>query len=735
MDSRTINLDGFAREDPEVGLVALRSPADPRPSLRIEDGRVAEMDGVSRDDFDSIDWFIADFGIDLEAAPEAMAIPSLELARMAVDPSFGRSELLRLTAGITPAKMAEVVADLRPFELQIALAKMRVRRTPSNQAHVTNQLDDPLLLAADAATAVAFGFREIETTVPVLGDAASNAVAILIGSQVGVPGALTQCAVEESVELELAMQGLTMYAETVSIYGTDSVFEDGDDTPWSKTFLAAAYASRGLKMRVTSGAASEVLMGGAGGRSMLYLESRCVSLARAMGVQGVQNGGIDGASVAASVPGGMRELVAENLMVMMRGLESCSGNDTKISESDIRRTAHTMPVFFAGSDFIFSGFGSIPGYDNAFAQSNFNAEDIDDYLVLQRDWGVDGGIRPRTEADLAEIRYRAVAATRAVYSYLGLADYPESRVAEVVSANGSRDLEPVEPLVVLHAAEEIRRRGINSHQIAESLRATGFEDIAENLERTIEACVGGDHLQPAAIFDEDLNVLSGLTDPNDYAGPGTGYYPDAERLAEQGEIRQLARFDGLVRPQPGRELGFELVDVREAEVGEDPREVVIGVSPATGITISRALSGVSVAEVLRQVQAGLEEEGCTSRIVRITDSIDVGKIGLAAARLSGSGIGVGLQAKGTALIHRRDLPPLANLELFAVAPLVTLEMYRRLGSNAGRHAKGSTPSPIAWGGTDEAIAARYHAQVVALVSLEREASREGPPMDLELVRS
>jgi propanediol dehydratase large subunit len=41
-----------------------------------------------------------------------------------------------------------------------------------------------------------------------------------------------------------------------------------------------------------------------------HLESRCVALARAVGAQGVQNGGIDGASVAASVPGGMRELRA-----------------------------------------------------------------------------------------------------------------------------------------------------------------------------------------------------------------------------------------------------------------------------------------------------------------------------------------------------------------------------------------------------------------------------------------
>ena len=57
-------------------------------------------------------------------------------------------------------------------------------------------------------------------------------------------------------------------------------------------------------------------------------------------------------------------------------------------------------------------------------------------------------------------------------------------------------------------------------------------------------------------------------------------------------------------------------------------------------------------------------------------------IGLTAARLSGSGIGIGLQAKGTALIHRRDLAPLANLELFCVAPLLTAQMYRELGKNA-----------------------------------------------------
>ena len=58
--------------------------------------------------------------------------------------------------------------------------------------------------------------------------------------------------------------------------------------------------------------------------------------------------------------------------------------------------------------------------------------------------------------------------------------------------------------------------------------------------------------------------------------------------------------------------------------------------------------------------AGIEEEGVAGRVVRVCRSIDLGAIGWTAAQLSGSGIAVGLQAKGTALIHRADLPPLGE---------------------------------------------------------------------------
>ena len=245
--TRPISRDNLVPEDPALGLVAFSSPFDPEPSLRIEEGRVVELDGKPEAEFDLLDEFIARHGIDLSVADEAMGLDTVEFARRLVDPAVPRTEITRLVAGMTPAKVAQTLALLTPVEILQAMQKLRVRRTPSIQAHVTNRVDHPLLIAADAASAVAHGFRELETTVPVLRDSPANALALLVGGQVAAAGALTQCAVEEATELELGMRGLTTYAETVSVYGTEQVFVDGDDTPWSKAFLASCYASRGLK--------------------------------------------------------------------------------------------------------------------------------------------------------------------------------------------------------------------------------------------------------------------------------------------------------------------------------------------------------------------------------------------------------------------------------------------------------------------------------------------------------
>jgi propanediol dehydratase large subunit len=731
MDRQNVNLDGFAEPAPHLGLVAFNGLADPTPSLIIDDGVVVQMDGKARADFDAIDEFIATRGLNLDVATEAMSIDSLEFARDLVNPGVERRQLVHQASGMTPAKLAEVLGMLNAAELVMAMSKLRARSTPSNQAHVTNRSDDPLLLAADAATAAAFGFREIETTVPVLADAPSNAVAVSIGAAVASPGVLVQCSVEEALELSLGMRGLVSYAETVSLYGTEQIFVDGDDTPWSKAFLTSAYASRGIKMRVTSGGGSEALMGGAQACSMFYLEARCVALARAMGAQGVQNGGIDSASVAGSVPGGVRSLMAENVMVMLRNLESCSGNDALMSESDVRRTSRTHPIFIAGSDFICSGFGSIQRYDNMFGPSQWNSEDIDDYLAMQRDWGVDGGLRTAEHDKVAALRERAVQAVSAVYSWLGLGDFSEPWAAQAIDAAGSKDVPNADLMLPVNAARTIMDTNVTMLDVIAALDENGFDVEAHRCLDMLKARVSGDYLQTAAIYDENMNVLSLVTDPNIYSGPGTGYRPSPDRQNEIDRIRQERSVDDMRIFQS--EFATENFNIRGiAQVSHDPRDVVIAVSPATGRSIWNTLSGIHIEDAIHELQAGLEEEGCTSRIIRINDVVDLGMIGLMGARLSGSGIGIGLQAKGTALIHRRDLAPLANLELYSVAPTISRDDYRLMGINAGRHAKGATPEPARNPYSDEAIEARYHTKVVSLVAIERDACVDDSPQELEL---
>jgi propanediol dehydratase large subunit len=729
--TRPISRDALVPEDPALGLVAFSSPFDPEPSLCIADGRIVELDGRSEADFDILDEFIARRGIDLTVAEEAMALDTVELARMIVDPAVPRAEITRLVAGMTPAKLAATLALLTPVEILQAMQKMRARKTPSIQAHVTNRVDHPLLIAADAAAAVALGFRELETTVPVLRDAPANALALLIGGQVGAAGALTQCSVEERTELELGMRGLTTYAETVSVYGTEQIFVDGDDTPWSKAFLASCYASRGLKMRFTSGSGAEVLMGASEGKSMLYLEARCIAVTRAAGSQGVQNGGIDGVNVTASVPDGMREVIAENLCVMLYGLESCTGNDTLMSASDIRRTAHTFPLLLAGTDFLFSGFGSIPAYDNAFGPSNMNAEDLDDYFVIQRDWGFEGGLRWREDRELLAVRRQAAEACRAVFEELELAEFNDEDVEACVLAHGSLDVPLLPPELPGTASERIMRGGLTALDAVRALAERGYEIEAERVLEMIRQRLLGDILQTSAILDEELNVLSSLTDPNDYAGPGTGYRMSTERRSEVARVRQVWSASDLAAEQALSEGCIELVEIGPARTGVRSDEIVVAVSPAFGQSIWTALNGMTVAEVLRQVLAGIEEEGLEARLVRVFRSIDLGYIGSTAARLSGSGVSVGLQGKGTALIHRSDLPPLANLELFSVAPRVTSELYRGLGPNAARYAKGLAPEPLLLAESSEPLGPRYHARVVQLVAIERGLARDDGPVELE----
>lgn len=538
LDKKPVNQDGFINEWPEKGFIAMTSPYDPKPSIKIKGNVIVELDGKQRKDFDFIDQFIADYAINISNT-SYMELDSLEIAKYLVDIHISRAELIKIISGLTPAKITEVVNNLNVVEMMMAMQKMRARKMPANQAHITNVKDNPVQIAADAAEGALRGFAEEETTVGIARYAPFNALALLIGSQVGRRGVLTQCAVEEATELELGIRGFTTYAETMSVYGTEQVFIDGDDTPYSKTFLAAAYTSRGLKTRYTSGTGSEVLMGNAEKKSMLYLETRCLMVTKGAGVQGIQNGSVSCIGITSSVPSGIRAVLAENLIAAMLDLECASSNDQSFSHSDMRRTARTMMQFLPGTDFIFSGYAAEPNYDNMFAGSNFDAEDFDDYNILQRDLKVDGGLTPVKEADVIQVRNKAAKALQLVFKQMNLPDITDNEVEAATYAHGSKDMPDRDVVADLNAVEEMMKSKTTGIDIVKALMNVGYYDIAENILQMLKQRIKGDYMQTSAILDNEFNVMSAVNMPNDYQGPGTGYRLDGEKWEKIKQIPHI----------------------------------------------------------------------------------------------------------------------------------------------------------------------------------------------------
>jgi propanediol dehydratase medium subunit len=162
------------------------------------------------------------------------------------------------------------------------------------------------------------------------------------------------------------------------------------------------------------------------------------------------------------------------------------------------------------------------------------------------------------------------------------------------------------------------------------------------------------------------------------------------------EILQQMQKEGKPASPKGTDAppALRLQEKGEAKRGTDRNEVVIGVPPAFGTAMTKTIIDIPHAEVLREVLAGIEEEGLKPRLVRVNKTADVGFIAHEAAKLSGSGIGIGILSRGTTVIHQRDLAPLQNLELFPQSPLVERETFRAIGRNAAKYAKGEQPSPV-----------------------------------------
>ncbi|MGB3482985.1 MAG: propanediol/glycerol family dehydratase medium subunit [Mycobacterium sp.] len=171
-----------------------------------------------------------------------------------------------------------------------------------------------------------------------------------------------------------------------------------------------------------------------------------------------------------------------------------------------------------------------------------------------------------------------------------------------------------------------------------------------------------------------------------------------------------------------REISFSEGGV--AERGKRADEVVVAISPAFASLFSQTIIGLSHAEVIRQILAGIEEQEVSARCIRVQHSADLALMAHTAAKLSGSGIGIGILARGTSMIHQRDLPRLSSLELFPQCPLLTLETYRNIGSNAAQYAKGESPEPVPTL-NDQMARPRWQAKAALLHLKETELVKKG----------
>ena len=161
-----------------------------------------------------------------------------------------------------------------------------------------------------------------------------------------------------------------------------------------------------------------------------------------------------------------------------------------------RASADAVP---AGTDFISSGYSAVPNYDNMFAGSNEDAEDFDDYNVIQRDLKVDGGLRPVREEDVIAIRNKAARALQAVFAGMGL--------PPITDEGRSRHLRPrfkdmPERNIVedIKFAQEIINKNRNGLEVVKAPAKGGFPDVARDMLNIQKAKLTGDYLHTSAII-------------------------------------------------------------------------------------------------------------------------------------------------------------------------------------------------------------------------------------------
>ena len=385
--------------------------------------------------------------------------------------------------------------------------------------------------------------------------------------------------------------------------------------------------------------------------------------------------------------------MAENLIAVWLDLECASGNDARPTESEIRVGAKIMPFLIAGSDLICSGFGSILKYDNSFNPSLLNGEELEDFLVLQRDFEADGGLTPMGEDRAIELRQRALDAIAAVLEELDLGRPTREMKASVVAASGSNDTASYRPG---DAARHLRgdpARGITVIDVIRALAKRGFREEAENLLALVRLRISGDYLQTSALV-RDGRVPGRGQRPQRLSRPrhrlprvggaaaGDQRHPRRARPRDVLRRRRCSRPTRRAHPlrgwarrrgqRPARGGDRRLAGLRGTAVPDARRHGLVDLlgrwSPASGRRrTSPGSCGCGTPPTPRS-------SGCRRRA----------PFGLEGRhRPPGQGDGGDPHA---------DRLPHHNLELFSNAPITTLKHYRRSASTPRAMPTASCPS-------------------------------------------
>ncbi len=340
---------------------------------------------------------------------------------------------------------------------------------------------------------------------------------------------------------------------------------------------------------------------------------------------------------------------------------------------------------------------------------------------------VDGGLRPVSEEETLAIRREGAQAIQAIYAELGFPAITDDEVEAATVGHSSDDMPERDLVADLAAADGFLAGDQNMITVVQALQKRGFGKTARNILEMGRQRVAGDYLQPAAIFDRNFHVQSALNDVNDYTGPGTGYRVEKDRWEEIQRIPQAKSPREFIADQIGTPME-KLVEVGPAKQGSR-QEVIVAVGPAFGKEMTRTINGLEHEEVLAAILTGVAKEGLIARIVKVKHTSDCAAIGHVGSDLSGSGIAIGLQSRGTSVIHKKGLARLNNLELFPQSPALTLETYEAMGRNAARYAKNEAARPIGVK-IDNWARLKLIVKTALLHRKETEQIRDEPPTEL-----